>query len=201
MVKNNQYPKQYNLCGCGNYKTKKSRLCMKCSITKRRKCKTLKDCLHSGLHGQSAQFNIIRGRARSQYKHIKECENCGYDKHVEVCHIKPISDFNEDALITDINNRSNIKILCPNCHWEFDNKNKKPKIPRVPKPRPRKVEWPTKETLQKLLWEKPTVQIAKDYNVTDNAVAKWAKHYNLDKPPRGYWMKVGPEGIDPSSRD
>lgn len=112
-------------CPCGKKKNKKSKLCMDCSSEKRCKRKTLKDCLHSALHGQSAKFNIIRGRARSKYKHIKKCESCGYDKHVEVCHIKPISSFSEDALITDINHRSNIKILCPNCHWEFDHPDKK----------------------------------------------------------------------------
>ncbi len=51
----------------------------------------------------------------------------------------------------------------------------------------RKVNRPDKETLHKLLWEKSTVQIAKQYGVSDKAVAKWAKSYGIDKPPRGYW--------------
>lgn len=46
-----------------------------------------------------------------------------------------------------------------------------------------------KEVLSKLLWEKPTVAIAKDFNVSDKAVEKLAKRYCLDKPPRGYWAK------------
>jgi hypothetical protein len=49
---------------------------------------------------------------------------------------------------------------------------------------------PSKEELFKLLWEKPTIHIAKDYNVSDKAVEKWAKKYSLDKPPRGYWTKI-----------
>lgn len=49
---------------------------------------------------------------------------------------------------------------------------------------------PSKEELFKLLWEKPTTHIAKDFNVSDKAVEKWAKKYGLDKPPRGYWMKI-----------
>lgn len=50
-----------------------------------------------------------------------KCEECGYDKHVEVAHIKAISDYSNDTLIATINDHSNLKILCPNCHWEFDN--------------------------------------------------------------------------------
>ncbi|RLD65615.1 MAG: hypothetical protein DRI95_08330 [Bacteroidetes bacterium] len=50
------------------------------------------------------------------------CENCGYNKHIQICHIKPVSDFNDDNLISEINDHENLVGLCPNCHWEFDNK-------------------------------------------------------------------------------
>ena len=53
----------------------------------------------------------------------------------------------------------------------------------------RKAPRPAKEDLQKLLWEIPTIQIARRYNVSDNAIAKWAKSYGIEKPPRGYWAK------------
>lgn len=55
----------------------------------------------------------------------------------------------------------------------------------------RKVERPPKEHLEKLVWEKPTATIAKEYRVTDNAVAKWCKQYGITKPSRGYWAKRG----------
>lgn len=48
------------------------------------------------------------------------CANCGYDKHVEVCHIKAISTYPNDALVIVINDHSNLVALCPNCHWELD---------------------------------------------------------------------------------
>lgn len=54
---------------------------------------------------------------------------------------------------------------------------------------PRKVERPTAEELQEMLWQHPTTHIAQRYGVTDNAVAKWAKAYGVSKPPRGYWTK------------
>jgi hypothetical protein len=46
---------------------------------------------------------------------------------------------------------------------------------------------PSKDELAAMLWKTPTVQIAKKYDVSDNAVSKWAKAYGLKKPPRGYW--------------
>jgi hypothetical protein len=55
--------------------------------------------------------------------------------------------------------------------------------------RTRKVERPSKAELQKLVWEKPTTQIAKDFGVSDKAVEKWCKVYGVEKPPRGYWVK------------
>lgn len=51
----------------------------------------------------------------------QKCEHCGYDKHIEVCHIKPINSFADDSKITEINAYDNLIGLCPNCHWEFDN--------------------------------------------------------------------------------
>lgn len=48
---------------------------------------------------------------------------------------------------------------------------------------------PSKETLKGLLWKQPTTHIAKLFDVSDKAVEKWAKKYNLTKPPRGYWSK------------
>lgn len=54
----------------------------------------------------------------------------------------------------------------------------------------RKVVRPTKDELTELLWKQPTSQIAKQFGVSDKAVAKWAKSYNISKPPRGYWVKV-----------
>lgn len=65
----------------------------------------------------------------------------------------------------------------------------------------RKVNRPTKEILEKELWELPTQLLAKKYGVSDNAVAKWAKGYELTKPPRGYWRKkqCGKLGIENAS--
>ena len=54
---------------------------------------------------------------------------------------------------------------------------------------PKKIQWPAKEELERLLWEKPTIYIAKDLGVSDKAVEKHVKKLGLTKPPRGYWVK------------
>lgn len=53
----------------------------------------------------------------------------------------------------------------------------------------RKVVRPSKDELEKLTWSKPTSQIAKDFGVSDKAIEKWCKAYEIEKPPRGYWAK------------
>lgn len=51
----------------------------------------------------------------------KVCAICGYDKHVEIAHIKAVSDFDDSATIAEINSIDNLIALCPNHHWEYDN--------------------------------------------------------------------------------
>ena len=65
----------------------------------------------------------IRTNAQGLYRKYSlplVCAHCGYDKHVEICHIKAIKDFDDSALISEINSKENLIALCPNCHWEFD---------------------------------------------------------------------------------
>ena len=51
----------------------------------------------------------------------KRCAICGYDKHVDVAHIRRVSSFPDEALIGEINSIINLMPLCPTHHWEFDN--------------------------------------------------------------------------------
>ena len=50
----------------------------------------------------------------------KECAVCGYNNHIQVCHIKAVKDFDENTLIKEINSLDNLIALCPNHHWEYD---------------------------------------------------------------------------------
>lgn len=112
---------QYDLCKCGKKKTKKSNTCSKCHSLENIKFEKLGDVLHYSKYGKQSVFQPIRSRARNVIKDRKCCEKCGYDKHVEACHIKPISSFTKNTLIDIINSPDNLLALCPNCHWEFDN--------------------------------------------------------------------------------
>jgi len=72
---------------------------------------------------QSAR-TAIRKLADAEFKRSnkpQECAICGYNKHIEIAHIKAVSEFPNDALISEINDISNLVALCPNHHWEFDN--------------------------------------------------------------------------------
>lgn len=59
----------------------------------------------------------------------------------------------------------------------------------------RKVDRPSKEELQKMIWERPTSCIAKDFGLSDKAIEKWCKGYGIGKPPRGYWGKIRSQNI------
>ena len=48
----------------------------------------------------------------------------------------------------------------------------------------------TKEELEKLVWEKPTTEVAKTFNVSDKAIEKRCKKFGIEKPSRGYWEKL-----------
>ena len=109
---------------------KKIYLCIVCGCecgtpkdnNKRSYCKKCYDNRFVGKKKSETSPRMLREHARRVYaaRGVKACERCGYDKHVECCHIKPVSSFGPDALISAINNPENLVGLCPNCHWEFD---------------------------------------------------------------------------------
>jgi len=47
----------------------------------------------------------------------------------------------------------------------------------------------TKEQLEKLLLEMSGNNICKEYKIGKPTLAKWVKHYDLTRPPAGYWKK------------
>lgn len=93
----------------------------------------------------------------------------------------------------------NLQIICPNCNATLDtfagkNVKRKPKIIKQKNKKifakKTKIEWPPKEELEKIIWEIPTIQLAKKLGVSDVAIAKQCKKLNIVKPPRGYWEKL-----------
>lgn len=107
-------------CSCGVAIRPSSDMCKSCRALTIDY--TLEEVIYDKHHKSSA-FALVRSRARSVLKqaHRNTCEHCGYDKHVEACHIKAISSFPLSTRLSIVNSLDNLKALCPNCHWEFDN--------------------------------------------------------------------------------
>lgn len=57
--------------------------------------------------------NIYKASGKPYY-----CAKCGYSNHVEIAHIKAVSD--DSVTIAEINSINNLIALCPNHHWEYD---------------------------------------------------------------------------------
>lgn len=112
------------------------------------------------------------------------------------------------------NRLSNLRFLCPNCHSQTETysgrnlrkiKNytdcgsvlpKKTILSQCVKCRvvsgqliKKNSKKPSKQTLEKLVWEMPSTEIAKEFGVSGKAVEKWCKTYQIKKPGRGYWQK------------
>ncbi len=106
-------------------------------------------------------------------------------------------------------------LICSNCHREihygnhdedtmkraiklstFKQRIVKPKASKLPKviaikvvvPRKKKFEV-SKEELENLVWEQPTMHVAKLFGVSDKAIEKRCIKLGVSKPPRGYWTR------------
>lgn len=82
-----------------------------------------KAALFANRSWQSARSTIQKHARRlflqSTDRHA--CDVCGYDKHFDVAHRRSVSDFPDDTTIAEINAITNLRPLCPNHHWEYDN--------------------------------------------------------------------------------
>lgn len=85
--------------------------------------KTKGDLFNDRKNWQSARSSIQKIARKTYFENTKEpkCAICGYSKHVEVAHIKAVSEFDDNTTIKEINSLSNLIGLCPNHHWEYDN--------------------------------------------------------------------------------
>ena len=126
-VNNRLYPrmtKKEHKCSCGADIVKKSG----------KKCR---DCYNKGIMDRRGGISVekaktsrgpsihafTRGHAKSTMKFYgipKICVVCSYDKYVEICHVRPISDFPGDTPLSIVNALNNLVHLCPNHHKEFD---------------------------------------------------------------------------------
>jgi hypothetical protein len=115
-----------NVCPeCGYEITKYATSCTKCCKRKEFTVHLVtKDTLKESRKNYQSARSTIRHHALHVWKNSGKknlCFVCGYKNHIEICHIKPVSGFNGNATIEEINNIENLIALCPNHHWEFDN--------------------------------------------------------------------------------
>ena len=48
----------------------------------------------------------------------------------------------------------------------------------------------TRETIYELVWSKPFITIAKEYDISDNGIRKICRKYNIPYPKAGHWQKI-----------
>lgn len=109
-----------DLCSCGNVKMTRSISCKKCasSLYLQTTLGELRD-----LATRDAQvYNTLRGRSRSlaRKQFVMACGICGYDFHVDVCHIVGLSTLPDETTVEDATGVNNFVLLCRNHHWELD---------------------------------------------------------------------------------
>ena len=171
----------------------------------------LRDIIYTGpnLH-KSSKFALVRLRARAVLKHYKRiCQACGYSRHVEVCHVKPLSSFSLDT-DTSFNDEDNLLLLCPNCHWELDNLPgfdltklqdrcldvERLELHKTKLKRKLLLKRIDSIELHKMVWSKPSVKVAVDLNISSSAVKRLCKRRNIPTPPRGFWRKLETENFE-----
>jgi hypothetical protein len=147
------------------------------------------------------------------------CVRCGYNKHPAALHFHHV-DTSTKTMNISCNLHHDIKdllkeiekceVLCANCHaeehsnydWTEDihikptkKRKENNKIINFSRrklyvKKTEKINWPSKEELEKIVWEKPSEEIAKELDVSGSMLSKKCKQLGIDKPPRGYWQKI-----------
>ena len=87
--------------------------------------RTLENVLNSlSIQGRHPSWKFVHLRHHNQKvnKELRKhpCQMCGYKLVVELSHIRPVRSFPLTATLSEVNDPSNILVLCPNHHWEFD---------------------------------------------------------------------------------
>lgn len=83
-------------------------------------------------------------------------------------------------------------ITCPVCNKQFHQTNARIRhcSPECGHIASHRCKHPTKKMLQWMVWDRPTMDVARHFGVSDKAVEKWCKRLGVSKPGRGYWAKV-----------
>lgn len=135
------------------------------------------------------------GRYLTKDEHVHHINHCRWDNRLS--NLKVLSK-EEHAKLTQQELKEGYEITIPEGLPPIDealkiflgNRKRKKKEPKIKKQTiPYISKCPSKEILVELIWQLPSTKIAEIYGVSDKAVQKWCKKYDLSKPPKGYWTK------------
>lgn len=134
IVNNSKSPKRKRTmlrCSCGDaytWQESRSRFCLPCRKRRQREREELGNRTLEFYRDKNRQnhpswkFAEVRAHARRLHAHLpKRCQVCGYDKHTELAHITALSKWPLSTTLNEVNAKTNVLVLCPNHHWEFDN--------------------------------------------------------------------------------
>ena len=174
------------------------------NIAKREnKIKQWLDGEYDGIIGENQLSSVIRNFLLEKANY--QCELCGWNKINPITNKCPLEIHHKDGNYLN-NQKDNLQVLCPNCHSLTENYKALNKNGRENRITIRKkycldcgkeicqtslrcrdcaakqqiTEKPlTREELKEKIRILPFTQIAKEQNVSDNAIRKWCISYNL----------------------
>ena len=123
---NKQYPKKRiknpkKCASCDNLISERKRFCVTCNEKNLEKLSNTPISEFTRKSNDANRYSKIRMQSRLIMKNEKQiCTWCDYIKHVEVCHKRAIKSFPPETLVKEIKEKTNLIILCRNCHWELD---------------------------------------------------------------------------------
>lgn len=107
-------------CICGKNKSYRAALCHTCkhlNNLNKALTRTLKNATsHGNARTKWAYVRKLAAKILQANNIEKKCYLCGFDLCLDVCHIKPISEFDENAFLSEVNSLENLIYLCPNHH-------------------------------------------------------------------------------------
>lgn len=141
------------------------------------------------ISGSSVNRSVIKKRLITEKLLDYKCFNCGNEGEWMDKPMVLILDHKNG--VNNDNRIENLRFVCPNCNSQLETHCKGSKVFKPIKPKidkrklnhdrveTRKVEWPSKNVLIDLLKNMTYIAIGEKYGVSDNAVRKWCKKYEI----------------------
>ena len=160
----------------------------KCCICGYNKCLSALEFHH--LNPEEKDFTISKNAHIAFEKALEEakkcilvCSNCHREIHAGLITELPNSCFDKEAAQKEINKLNDLKtkkiFYCKDCGKEISRG--AIRCPECAKKHQRRTERPNREKLKELIRILPFTTIAKQYDVTDNAIRKWCDSMNLPR--------------------